>query len=111
MDVIVTGGRNYNDFAKVADVLDAMKVTRLIQGGATGADALAREWAQAMKVECITVNADWERHGRAAGPIRNEEMIIQYPDAIVVAFPGGSGTKSCVKIARDYNLVILCVQP
>jgi hypothetical protein len=57
--------------------------------------------------------ARWERHGRAAGPIRNRELLEQaiaravahsspgsMASVLVVAFPGGAGTASLVQQAR-----------
>ena len=47
--------------------------------------------------------ADWIRHGRAAGPIRNEQMLREGCPDLVVAFhddPGlGRGTADMVRRA------------
>ena len=61
----------------------------------------------------IAVPAAWERHGRAAGPIRNRELLqLAIAEAIAhtspmastsvleLAFPGGPGTASLVQQAR-----------
>jgi hypothetical protein len=45
------------------------------------------------------LKADWHRHGRAAGPIRNQKMLDWGPD-LVVAFAGGTGTAGMVRLAR-----------
>ena len=108
--VIVTGGRDYDDFAMVADVLSAIQPDLVVQGGATGADKLASDWAKySDKTECITVNADWNKYGAYAGPKRNIEMLEAYPEAMVVAFPGGKGTANCVKEAVKRNHIVLQV--
>jgi hypothetical protein len=57
--------------------------------------------------------AQWQRHGRSAGPIRNRELLEQaiaravahtspfsIVSVLVVAFPGGAGTASLVQQAR-----------
>jgi hypothetical protein len=108
-DVIVTGGRDYDDFAMVQDVLSLFDIGLLIQGGAFGADEAALEYAKHNTIECVTVAADWDKHGRGAGPIRNKEMLLKYPNAIVVAFPGGAGTANCVKAAVALNRIVLQV--
>lgn len=109
--VIVTGGRDYDDFAMVADVLEALSPERIVQGGALGADQNARRWAEASGVECVTVEADWDKHGKAAGPIRNREMLERFRgDSLLVAFPGGKGTENCVKTAVALNYVVLRVE-
>jgi len=110
MKVIVTGGRDYSDANMVDDVLDLFKPTMIVQGGAFGADRLARMYAEFYKIECVTMSADWEKHGKAAGPIRNVEMLKAHPDAVVVAFPGGRGTANCVQYACEMNMIVLRVE-
>ena len=45
--------------------------------------------------------AEWDRYGRAAGPIRNKQMIDYiYPGGVLVVFPGGSGTRNVTKLAE-----------
>jgi len=108
--IIVTGGRDYDDFNMVQDVLDLFKPTLIVQGGANGADTLARHYADSEKVKCITYEADWTKHGKAAGPIRNRLMLMEYPNAVVIAFPGGAGTANCVKQAISRNMIVLEVK-
>jgi hypothetical protein len=108
-DVIVTGGRDYYDKEKVISVLSLLDIGLLIQGGANGADLLAKEYAQFHNIPRIEVKADWSKHGRAAGPIRNKEMLLEFPNAIVIAFPGGAGTANCVKQAVELNRIVLMV--
>lgn len=102
--VLVCGGRDYLDSIHVCDVLSAIHtagpISHLLQGGAGGADGVARAWARSLKVECTTVNADWPKHGRAAGPIRNQKMLDDWDIHLVVAFPGGRGTADMVRRAK-----------
>ena len=100
MRVLVCGGRNYSDEGRLTEVLDDLKPTEIIHGGARGADSLAEKWAATRQVPCHVYPADWRRHGRAAGPIRNREMLEQSKPDLVVAFPGGRGTAHMVRIAR-----------
>ena len=97
MRVIVTGGRTYADAANVHAELDMIQPAVIVQGGANGADQLAREWARLRHKPCFTFEADWSR-GAKAGPERNAKMIASGAD-LVVAFPGGRGTADCVKKA------------
>ncbi len=108
-DIIVTGGRNYDDWVMMQDVLSLFDIGCLVQGGASGADQLALEYAKLNNIDYHTIEADWEKHGKAAGPIRNTEMLAKYPNAVVVAFPGGKGTADCVKQAVSRNMVVLMV--
>lgn len=109
MRIIVTGGRDYSDQKKVDEVLDLLMPDLVIQGGASGADSLAYNWCMRNKVEGKTYQADWNAHGKAAGPIRNRQMIEENPEAIVVAFPGGKGTSSCIEIAKQFGRLVLSV--
>ena len=109
MIVLVTGGRNYDDRQCVFDNLDVVHavcpITLLIEGGARGADRLCREWAIARGIPYETMNAEWDRHGRAAGLIRNGQMLDRCP-RILVAFPGGRGTDNCCNQAAERRIPV-----
>jgi len=101
MRILVCGGRDYDDRKKVFEALDTLdNPCALIEGGARGADRLAREWAIDNNVPIFTFNADWETYGRAAGPIRNKQMLVEGKPDIVIAFPGGAGTANMIRQAR-----------
>jgi hypothetical protein len=101
--VLVCGGRDYADRRHVYDVLDvaheANPIVLLIAGGANGADALAVDWAGKASVKTQVFPADWEKHGRSAGPLRNQQMLDEGKPHMVIAFPGGRGTADMVKRA------------
>ncbi len=95
------GGRHFNDEAAVLDALDRLHagcpITLIIQGGAPGADRLARKWAMVRGVDIRTFSADWDKLGAAAGPVRNQKMLVEGRPDLVVAFPGGKGTADMVR--------------
>ena len=85
----------------------------LLHGGARGADAAIARAAHQLGWSALVMPAEWRRHGRAAGPIRNRQLLelaVARAEAhtapgvstsvLVVAFPGGSGTASLVREAR-----------
>lgn len=121
MIVVVTGGRHYQDDAKVSEVLGAHHLANpmrlLCEGGATGADRLARKWAKSCDVSVSTYTADWQTFGRRAGPMRNELMLrsaVGFGErwgmpVLVVAFPGGTGTAHCVRTAEFLGLDVQTV--
>jgi hypothetical protein len=81
--VIVTGSRDWTDRAIIhSDLLACERpgaAMKLVQGGCpTGADAIAAEYALRRGWNVVTVKADWRKYGRAAGPIRNQQMIETY---------------------------------
>lgn len=81
-------------------------VTKVISGGATGADAAAYEWARSRCIACVVVKAEWRVYGRAAGPIRNGKMLDLKPD-FVVAFPGRDGTDDMVSQALAAGVEVI----
>jgi hypothetical protein len=102
--VLVCGGRAFRDGDTVADALSAVhfrrRIRRVVTGGARGADELAASWALGARVGVARHPADWQAHGRAAGPIRNGEMLRAESPDLVIAFPGGRGTADMVRQAR-----------
>lgn len=113
MRVLVTGGRTFQDrdwLWAALDLLHGMSpITEIIEGGAAGADNRAQEWAFRREVRCTTVPAQWEKHGRSAGYIRNSEMAKLNP-GIVLACPGGKGTANMVKVAVDAGLNVIFLE-
>lgn len=109
--IIVCGGRDFTQREYAFRVLDELLpiVSHIHEGGAAGADNLARMWAVARGIKWTAHHAPWETHGKRAGIIRNVEMLrsllaTQRPDdahsCLVVAFPGGRGTEHMTMIAR-----------
>ena len=107
--VIITGGRDYGDLGMVREVLDFINPDLVIHGGCTGADDMANEWAIELDVNRVCYPYLYE-YGKAGGPIRNKRMCEEHPDAIVIAFPGGKGTESCVREAVKLNRIVLRVE-
>ncbi len=99
--ILVCGGRDYVDAARVDEVLSQYhgRIDYIVTGGAGGADELGAAWARRNRLDLIVVNADWKKHGRAAGPVRNALMLKECSPHLVVAFPGGRGTADMVRQA------------
>jgi hypothetical protein len=110
MRVLVCGGRDYADARTLNEVLDALHretpITRLIHGAARGADLLAAAWAFSRNVPAGAFRAEWSKHGKSAGFIRNARMLRDGRPELVVAFPGGKGTAHMVKLARDAGVAV-----
>jgi len=104
--VLVCGGRDYNDRETVGRVLSNLNPSLVIEGGATGADRLARLWAARTTTDVDTYEADWRTHGKAAGPIRNQRMLDEGKPDLVVAFPGGRGTADMIRRAEAAGMPV-----
>lgn len=110
--ILVCGGRNYFD-RRVFGV--SMQHLRqhfapqfcIIEGGASGADTLAREWAFDHTVPLLEFPANWRNMGHSAGTIRNTWMLdFGLPD-FVIAFPGGTGTANMVRQAQARGIDVV----
>lgn len=78
MKLIIAGGRNYQlsqwDLAELENLRLSRfiePITEVISGGATGADAAGEQWARGHSIPVRRFPADWSKHGKSAGPIRN----------------------------------------
>ena len=109
--LLVCGGRDFNDLEFVWSCLDKVaqrvNITAVRHGAARGADTLADDWAVAEGIPVERMPADWKTHGRAAGPIRNSEMLKRESAPVAaVAFPGGSGTADMVKKCKKAGVPV-----
>ena len=105
--VLVCGGRDYDDRDRVFSELDALQPIRMvIHGNARGADSLAQAWCVSRRVQAVACPAQWSKHGKRAGPMRNEAMLGHSPD-LVLAFQGGRGTADMVSRARKAGVRVV----
>jgi hypothetical protein len=113
MRVIVTGSRDWADYQLIRARLAKLPPGSLvIQGGAPGADQLAAMACAALGIECLTCPADWAKHGKAAGPIRNQVMLDKRP-GLVLAFPlpSSRGTWDMVAKAKAQGVPVEVIRP
>lgn len=106
--VLVTGDRNWDNRERLWQVLDSLPVELLVQGGATGADRCAQLWANDRFINSVEYPARWDVYGRAAGPVRNQEMLDkEHPDLVVAFhddFEHSRGTADMVRRARKAGI-------
>lgn len=109
MRALVCGGRDYSDKWALFSVLDGFgppEITEIISGMARGADSLAAEWAMRFGFKLHKFPADWNKHGKAAGAIRNQQMLDEGKPDVVIAFPGGTGTADMVRRAKKAGIKV-----
>lgn len=123
MRILVCGGREFDDYWTVKNILgkvimdfradDTSTKIILIEGGAKGADFLAKVYflEGIRHGDCNwsveSYPADWKKYGSRAGPIRNQQMLDEGKPDLVVAFPGGSGTKDMIARAKKSGVEVL----
>ena len=111
--VLVCGGRDFEDRGLLEWALEPFDSdsTTIIHGAARGADHMAGVWASKKGIPVERYPADWQKHGKAAGPIRNQQMLDEGDPDVVLAFPGGNGTADMVRRARSAGIEIIEVSP
>jgi len=114
--ILICGGRDYADWFRFRNTLEKIINERvwvsepdefgnylprvvIISGAAKGADQMAIEFDE--------YPADWKKYGKQAGPIRNQQMLDEGQPDLVVAFPGGSGTKDMIHRAKKAGVEVI----
>ena len=104
MRLLICGNRYWSDKEAIKNVLVTLSPTVLIEGEAPGADTLSRICAEEMNIPVLKFSADWKKFGRAAGPIRNKQMLDKGKPNLVVAFHDNiaesKGTKNMLAQAK-----------
>ena len=108
MKVLVTGSRELTNRQLVFNTLDRIRPSSIVHGAARGADKLSGDWAEENNVSEFAYPAQWSRYGRAAGVIRNSEMLEKEKPDLVIAFllPGSRGTADMVRKARQAGVTV-----
>lgn len=128
MKLLVCGDRNWTDREYMYRVLDELHdkhgITLLIHGAngydedgkssyysgkptVRGVDMIAHEWAQSRGIPVDAHPANWKKRGKAAGPIRNREMLALKPDYVVGFHPGihrSKGTRDMIRISLEAGI-------
>lgn len=106
--VLFCGSRNYRDADTIRRVMaEIPQATVILHGDCpTGADALAEQAAILLGSDTLKFPADWKKHGRRAGPIRNAAML-DYEPRKVYAFGTGKGTDGTVKMAEARGIPVV----
>lgn len=118
LTMAVVGSRSFDDKSLgmletnkfVDNFKDIGRVTKIVSGGAKGADLFGKMYAGYNRMGYIEHLPDWDEHGKAAGMIRNRD-IINDADCAIIFWDGTSkGTKNSIDLIRakgiPYSLVI-----
>ena len=120
--IIVCGGRHFDDYprlvAEIDGAVESLGLKRdeieVVSGHCAGADQLGERYAEEHEVACKVFPAEWKKYGRAAGPVRNSQMIDYAAESkmpVVVAFvsPNTKGTMDTVNKARRKEFKVFVV--
>lgn len=112
--IIICGGRDFDDLSKMMDVFESFPTEydpiTIIQGGAKGADFLAKCLAKYHEITVEEYPANWKSYGKSAGNIRNQQMLDEGKPDLVVALPGGRGTADMVNRAKKAGVKVIQVE-
>lgn len=107
MTLLVCGSRNWRNEAAVVAELAIIEPDIIVHGGCpTGADAMADKWAKVNGKTVERYDAEWDKYGRKAGPIRNQRMLTGSNPDMVLAFGRGKGTDGMVALAESANVLV-----
>lgn len=115
MRIIVTGCRDWTDRARVFEALDSFigrpKKTTIVHGACpTGVDAIVDEFCIESGITVERHPADWNLHGKVAGPLRNAEMAARGADICIAFWDGKSpGTSNMIKCAVEHGIPVRIV--
>lgn len=100
--VAVVGSRSFLDYDRLTKCLDKIpRITKIVSGGARGADSLGAQYAQDHNIPLKVHKPDWNKHGKSAGPRRNR-LIIADADYIIAFWNGKSrGTAHTIRLAKE----------
>jgi len=113
--VLVCGDRHWNDKDAIRRELKLIPdIELIIEGGAPGADTLAKEVADELNIPVLEFRAEWDKHGKAAGPIRNRKMLVEGRPDLVLAFHDdiskSKGTKDMINQARAFGVPVRIIE-
>lgn len=105
----IVGSRSYNEKKAFDNVVNAWITQHgvpeyIVTGDASGADAMAREYATQHGIKLIVHKADWREHGRAAGPIRNSLIVKDCTAMIAFLMAHSKGTQDSIAKAKKIGI-------
>ena len=108
MRVVIAGGREFNDYELLREICDEhiSPDSEIVSGGARGTDKLGERYATETGRDLKIFPADWNKHGKGAGHIRNKQMA-EYGDMLIAFWDGESkGTLNMIQTAKKLGLIL-----
>ena len=112
MNILCCGDRNWKNELAIRNELSKFigKDITIIHGAARGADSIAGNIAKEFGFKVKEFPADWNKYKKAAGPIRNKQMLDEGKPDLVIAFHNkiedSKGTKNMVTISKEQNVKV-----
>jgi hypothetical protein len=101
----IAGSRHFKNYELFCYILDNVimpsllkrysSIDKIIEGGARGVDSFAKRYAEERGFNHAQYPANWDKHGKSAGPIRNTEMA-EDGTALWCYHIGGNGSSDVI---------------
>lgn len=123
MRVLICGDRNWTDYQFIKHSINIINqiwsqrwpskekefsIECIIEGECRGADKMAAFAAGELGIKIEPYPAEWNIHGKAAGPIRNQQMLDKGKPDLVIAFHNNIeqsvGTADMIKRAKKAGI-------
>jgi hypothetical protein len=109
MKVIIAGGRDFDNYILLREKCDELiesNLTEIVSGGARGTDKLGEQYSKEKGFDLKIFPADWNKHGKGAGHIRNRQMA-DYGEMLIAFWDGkSSGTKNMIENSKKLGLTV-----
>lgn len=105
MKLAIIGSREFNDYEFLCKSLEPIKsmVQLVVSGGAKGADELGERWANENNIPTLIFYADWKKHGKSAGFIRNIDIIKNCDAVVAYQVNQSKGTQHSLNLAKEHS--------
>jgi predicted Rossmann fold nucleotide-binding protein DprA/Smf involved in DNA uptake len=110
MKLALIGYRRFSNYEKfeseILRVINLSDIESIISGGAKGADTLAKVFAEKHGIKIIEFLPEWGKFGKAAGPIRNKQIVDAADYVIAFTTRTAKGTHNTIKLAKNANKLL-----
>jgi hypothetical protein len=117
MNLLIAGSRAFKDYNLLIAEIDKFIASHfkdqeiiIISGGAVGADQMGERYAASKGYKCQRFPADWKKYGKAAGPIRNKQMVDISDAAAIFWNKVSPGTRNTLNLCKDKQIPLLLVE-
>jgi hypothetical protein len=115
MRVLCCGDRNWTSYEIIRRELEKLRPdTFIIEGCANGVDSISGDVATQLGYIVLEFPADWKKYGRAAGPIRNKQMLDEGKPDLVLAFhtdiENSKGTKNMIEQSMKRKIRVVLIK-
>lgn len=108
----IVGSRHFNDWRKFRQVLarHVYGASTIVSGAALGVDSLAARLARTLDVALVEYPADWKTHGKAAGMLRNTQIVALADRVVALPCQCSRGTYDTIHKARKAGVPVVVVE-